>query len=93
MVVPVETTPTFKPGRAVEAVRDYRAFTPGLGTGRNYDVSRDGQRFILSRRMQSDSGPKPTIVFVESWFDRVNQLLPPESTWFERLKARFLPAK
>ena len=95
MAVPVETTPTFKPGRAVEAVTGYAGFLQpgGGGLGRSYDVSRDGRRFILSKKIQAESSPQTTIVLVQNWLGKVKQLLPPESSWFERMMAHLLPAR
>ena len=46
MSVPVQVQPTFQPGKAVELFD--RKFDPG-GAVSGYDVSRDGQTFIMTR--------------------------------------------
>jgi len=48
MAVPVETEPSFRPGRPVELFRgSYRSLEDASGVSFNYDVTRDGKRFVM----------------------------------------------
>jgi serine/threonine-protein kinase len=58
-----------------------RYFTGGLGastTGRTYDVSPDGRRFLMIK--QGDGGDQtsapPQIVVVQNWFEELKRLVP-----------------
>ena len=42
----------------------------------NYDVSKDGQRFLMSASRAS-AGP-PTITLVDNWFEELTRLVPTE---------------
>ena len=47
-------------------------------TGRSYDVSRDGQRFLMVKDAAA-GGPSPTpasIVVVEHWFEELKAKVP-----------------
>jgi hypothetical protein len=43
---------------------------PGNNLGRNYDVSADGQRFVVVRFMNSANSPPPQLVVVQH-FDQI----------------------
>jgi hypothetical protein len=43
-----------------------------------YDVSRDGQRFLLLKAVEGDEQktPPPQIVVVTNWFEELRRLVP-----------------
>ncbi|TDI36338.1 MAG: hypothetical protein E2P02_25555 [Acidobacteria bacterium] len=55
MVVPIESEPTFHAGKA-QPLFDAGRFESGFGNYTNYDVSPDGQRFLMIEA-EGDSGP------------------------------------
>ena len=73
--VPVQTTPTFSAGNPTKLF-DARYFA--AGNGRTYDVSRDGQKFLM---IKDNAGGDPTspptsIVVVLNWLQELRQRLP-----------------
>jgi serine/threonine-protein kinase len=52
--------------------------SPGFGLGRMYDVSADGQRFLLVKESAgtAERPPSARIVLVQNWFDEVERLAP-----------------
>ena len=48
------------------------------GPGRPYDVSPDGQRFILvnETRVEQISGPPPQLNFILNWHQELRRLMP-----------------
>ena len=75
MTVPVQTEPGFTPGtpEVVFESDDY----PSVGNGRDYDVSADGQRFLMLTPAggAEDAGP-PQIILVQNWFEELRRLVP-----------------
>ena len=75
MVVKIQTDPTFKtvgsaqvlfsedrvPTKLVPEDLDYSTFAPV------YDVSDDGQRFVVVQRIESDEEARPKIIVVQNW--------------------------
>ena len=52
----------------------FRTISPSL---RTYDVSLDGQRFLMIKDAAgSDQSPPPRIVVVQNWFEDVKRLVP-----------------
>jgi len=51
----------------------------GVGTfGREYDVSPDGQRFLIIKTSAGvNEGERPQIIVVQNWFEELNRLAPP----------------
>lgn len=78
MSVPVETQPTFKPGtpRMLFQGGGYRALAAGsyLGTG-NYDVSPDGQHFLMIKEQEALPTSKELGVVVH-WTDELKRIAP-----------------
>ncbi len=73
MAVPVTTQPTFSAGRpAVLFEGDYLASTFPLA-GVTYDVTRDGQRFLMVK--QNAASPTEVNVVV-NWFEELRRLVP-----------------
>ena len=49
-----------------------------LFTGRTYDVSLDGQRFLAVKDIETNDGESPSIVVVQNWFTELERLVPTE---------------
>ena len=75
MVVPVETEPTFRAGRA-QPLFDAERFPSGSGFISNYDVSPDGQRFLMVEG-EADSGPA-RLNLVLNWAEELKRRVPIE---------------
>jgi hypothetical protein len=50
----------------------------GLGLGRTYDVSADGQRFLMIKESggADERPPSPRMILVQSWFEELKRLVP-----------------
>ena len=60
------------------ALLEPRYFSVGtVGAGRSYDVSLDGQRFLMINRPGADAtaGP-PSIVVMQYWSEELKRLVP-----------------
>jgi Tol biopolymer transport system component len=83
MAAPVQLAPTFSAGNprtlfeSPSLLLDGRLFINN--TGRTYDISRDGQRFLMmkdtARAAVADSAP-PGIIVVQNWFEELKTRLP-----------------
>ena len=51
-------------------------YTRGPGSYRNYDVSSDGQRFLMLKPPPFDPATAPQIVMVQGWFEELKRLVP-----------------
>ena len=74
MTVPVQTEPSFTPGTP-EALSEGDYVT---GLGRSYDVTPDGQRFLMitaTGGAEETSAP-PSLIVVENWFEELRRLVP-----------------
>lgn len=69
--VPIQTTPTFSAGTPLKLF-DTRYFNSGLG--RTYDVSPDGQRFLMIKAAGTEQAP--SIVVVLNWLEELKAKLP-----------------
>ncbi len=74
MAVPTETDPTFTIGNAEIVVEGSYAMPQG---GRTYDVSADGERFLMLKDNE-DGSTTSQIIVVENWFEELNRLVPVE---------------
>ena len=79
MVVAVETEPTFNPGNPevlFTFTAQYRVGAPGRA--RPFDLSPDGERFLMIRENASgdETAAEPHIVFVQNWFEELKRLVP-----------------
>ena len=63
MAVAVSTTPTFSIGRPVRLFDGEGVFA---GRGHNYDVTTDGQRFVVAEQVE---GGDSTIHVVQNWYE------------------------
>jgi len=75
MAIPVQTEPSFAPGNAEELFRGYLAGT-GASIGRTYDISPDGERFLMIK--ESGSAPSTEFILVQNWFEELKRLVPTE---------------
>jgi serine/threonine-protein kinase len=53
----------------------YRGSEGGIAT-RQYDVTADGQRFLMIKEDASDTDSAPSIVVVQNWFEELKRLVP-----------------
>ena len=72
--VPVETEPDFEAGAPQVLFGGNFVAT----TGRMYDVSPDGQRFVVVRAAPGNDGETevPQVVLVQNWFEELKRLVP-----------------
>lgn len=82
MTVPVQMEPSFTPGTP-EAAFEGNYPSLGLGTGRSYDVSPDGQRFLMLKEdggaggqggAEATSAP-PGLILVQNWGEELKRLV------------------
>jgi hypothetical protein len=74
-VVPVSTNHTLNDSWTPRPLFDMDNYVVRIW--RHYDVSADGQRFLMARTVQDAAPPPPPkIVIVERWFDELNRLVP-----------------
>jgi hypothetical protein len=73
MAVPITTTPTFSAGTP-------RVLFEGPfridGPFRGYDVTPDGQRFLMVREVPQQPGRVSQIVLVQNWLEELKRLVP-----------------
>ncbi len=72
--MPIETDPGFTRGNPEVVFEGNYYLAAG---GPNYDVSPDGERFLMIKQVQSVSAT-PQIVIVQNWFEEVRRLAPVE---------------
>jgi len=79
MVVGITTSSTFSAGRPQELWKGHYSHgmssscgAPGL-TSSNYDVTADGQRFLMIKDDDQDSATSKQIVVVQAWSDELNR--------------------
>ena len=63
------TTPTM-------LLKDGSVMTPGNNLGRNYDISKDGQRFLTVRPVKASDAPPPQMVVVQHFDQELKRLVP-----------------
>jgi serine/threonine-protein kinase len=63
------TTPTM-------LLRDGSVMTPGNNLGRNYDISRDGQRFLVVKPVNASNAPPPQLIVVQHFDEMLKRLVP-----------------
>jgi len=74
MGVSVQTEPSFVAGNPALVFEGDYLLTDG---GPNYDVSLDGERFLMIKEVQ-DASATSQIIIVENWFEEVKRLVPTE---------------
>ncbi len=78
MAVPIQSGSTFTYG-APQRVFEGPYLAPGPNIGRTYDVSPDGQRFLMIKaapRSDSDAQADPRLVLVLNWTEELKRLVP-----------------
>ena len=75
MAVEIATQPSFSAGkpRALFGGR----YEPTPATAPNYDVSPDGQRFLMIKPSEQEAGPATQINVVLNWFEELKRRVPP----------------
>jgi Tol biopolymer transport system component len=74
MSVPIATGPGFVPGRPVRLIEGTGYTGAGAqGSGRTYDVSPDGSRFLMVQTGDQSTTP---LVVVLNWFEELERLVP-----------------
>ena len=74
LAVSIETDPTFIAGNAEVVFERQYANPQG---GRTYDISPDGERFLMIKQVESASEASQIIV-VQNWFEELKRLVPTE---------------
>ena len=73
MAVPIESSSGFRAGTPAKLFAGpYYAVL----AGRTYDVSPDGQRFLMIKAAGSPVTNTPRIIVVENWFEELKRLVP-----------------
>ena len=73
MVVEVETEPAFKVGRPTPLFEEPYEIDPYGGVNPNYDVSRDGQQFLMVRSSGSETAD---LIVIQNWFEELKERVP-----------------
>jgi len=78
MAVSVETETSFRPGTPAALFEGPYYFGATAAGPDVYDVSSDGQRFMMisEEQISEDTGVAPDIVVVQNWFEELNRLVP-----------------
>jgi hypothetical protein len=76
MVVTVSTNPDFSPAAPVMLFEGRYDVDPLGNDTRNYDVTPDGERFLMIRR---DDDPERQLNVVLNWFQELKRLVPTEN--------------
>ncbi len=71
MAVDIATQPSFTAGKP--RVLFEKHYQPAPLTAPNYDVSSDGQRFLMLKPIEQEQGAPTQIVVVQNWFEELNQ--------------------
>ena len=75
MVVPVETEPAFDSG--IPAALFEGPYRLGVGGAVNpFDVSQNGQRFLMIKENIVPPSERPQIVIVQNWFEELKERVP-----------------
>jgi serine/threonine-protein kinase len=73
----VRLNPTFEPGPVVRLFPNAGYAGSGVkGTGRTYDVSRDGHRFLMIKVEPDPAATASSIVVVLNWFEELKRAVP-----------------
>lgn len=75
MAVGVENEPSFAPGNAEELFGDYLA--GAVTIGRTYDISPDGERFLMIK--ESGRASATEFILVQNGFEELKRLVPTDN--------------
>ena len=70
MAVDVQTEPSFAPGNAEVVFGGYYAPSGGV-SGRTYDISPDGERFLMIKESGGDETSSMEFILVQNWFEEL----------------------
>jgi serine/threonine protein kinase len=77
LAVPVAASGTFAAGPAVKLFSNPDYVGAGAqGSGRTYDLSRDGDRFLMIKQLPGDGENERSLVVVLNWFAELERLAP-----------------
>jgi hypothetical protein len=76
MAVDISTEPNFKAGKP--KVLFERRYEPTPATGPNYDVSPDGQRFLMLKPSEQETAAPTQINVVLNWSEELKRRVPTE---------------
>ncbi|MGH9252962.1 MAG: TolB family protein, partial [Vicinamibacterales bacterium] len=77
MRVSVDRGPTWAAGAPAKLLNEGYFTVPGGNVGRTYDISPDGQRFLMIKvGGGSDQAAAPQIVVVQHWYEELKRLVP-----------------
>ena len=74
--VPIQTEPRFLVGNPAVVFED--DYYLGVQGGPNYDISPDGERFLMIRQVEEATMAATQIVVVENWLEELKRLVPTE---------------
>jgi hypothetical protein len=73
----VKLSPTFTPGAVVRLFPNAGySGDGGLGSGRTYDVSLDGRRFLMIKAQSAANAAARSVVVVLNWFEELKRAVP-----------------
>jgi len=73
-VVDISTDPTFAVGNPTLLFEG--SYVGGPGSGRDYDVTPDGQRFLMVRVKGGEQAAPTQMDVVLNWFEELKRLVP-----------------
>ncbi len=73
-VVDIRTGAAFRPGKPRLLFENQAYF--GTRIGRAYDVSPDGQRFLMVQKGEQKPQPVTEMILVQNWFEELKRLCP-----------------
>ena len=79
MAVGVETEPGFAPGNAKEVFAGGYYAPDASSPGRTYDISPDGERFLMIKESGSDVTSSTEFILVQNWFEELKRLVPTDN--------------
>ena len=75
--VPFDTNPFAIGNPDVVFATTYLSYAGGFSTGRTYDVSPDGKRFLMIKEDGAGEETEPTqVILVQNWLDELKRLVP-----------------
>ncbi|HEY5619188.1 MAG TPA: hypothetical protein VIK60_14705 [Vicinamibacterales bacterium] len=76
MRVPIETRGAMWNAGTPMKLLEPRYFGTGSNPGRTFDISPDGQRFLMIKQGTVDQTAPPQIVVVQNWLEELTRLVP-----------------
>jgi Tol biopolymer transport system component len=76
MKVPVDASGAAWSAGTPMKLLEGRYFTGGSNVSRSYDISPDGQRFLMIKEAGTDATEPPSIIVVEHWDEELKRLVP-----------------